>query len=351
MVLGHTNSCTIYGEGGASVIVNTQDGDGVVTLTIGDSKGQTTNFLIKNLTIRNSADNDAFNTGLKVRWLYGSTIENVAISKAAIGIHMESFIHSYVRGCDLRRVNNVNPGGLGSEQGYNILMETLLPTTGAVLKGCSGVHIDDCEFMGRDGSPQNRIFANIFVKHVDGLYITNSHIYQAKYGIYIEPDGAQNNGVTTLMASNLYIDQVTTSHVYFGGKVSGDSSLEHKYYHTFEFSNCFFRDCGDDSFVFKVSNQNERPVENVTLSNCVFQDIGGTAFRNYTDQLGSYSINGCIFDTCGTSGSAAAAIHDYYIRGATINDNVVRRTLNRTYNNDYAFLLAPSGDSKDSYIG
>ena len=57
------------------------------------------------------------------------------------------------------------------EKGNNITIEAL--TDGSNTYGSSGIHICDCEFMGRDDvTTVNRTFSNIYVKQVGDTVCT-----------------------------------------------------------------------------------------------------------------------------------------------------------------------------------
>ena len=83
--------------------------------------------------------------------------------------------------------------------------------------------------------------------------MTNCHMYQAKYALYISPDGNVNNGITSFNVSNTYFDSTTTHHIFFGGKVKNVEPLPGgnttKIYREFLFSNCYFRDCSSSSIL------------------------------------------------------------------------------------------------------
>ena len=80
--------------------------------------------------------------------------------------------HTYIRGCDIRRAGNEAP-----EKGNNITIEAL--TDGQILTvPLVSIFAIANLWVVMMSLFVNRTFSNIYVKQVDGLYMTNCHMFK-----------------------------------------------------------------------------------------------------------------------------------------------------------------------------
>ena len=313
LTLGRRNNLTIYGDSGATVIYSAVHTD--ATLTIGDTDLQTNNLTIRDITFAGrSVGTTTTDVALKLIRTYGCTLDNVKCVEAHTGLIAQGMINGFIRGCQFRRNTNTV-----SESGINILLE-VSQTTGGAYNGISSVHIQDCEFMGRD-DPSNRIEACIKVKHCDGLYIDNCHMYQAKYDLWFDPDGVGNNGIVSVFTSNTYFDTTNTNSVRIGGTVlnSGTSDVTAKVYKELFFSNCFFRDTSI-CVLNAVNSGTDYYPQNVVFDGCIFKSATNGINTPSSAAAMDFSCDGCTFERISSAAIFSDAVSKASITNCIFSD-------------------------------
>lgn len=338
LTLGQRHNLTIYGEGGATVIYSAVHTG--ATLTIGDVDATTTNLTLKDITFSGrSLGSTTTDVALKLIRHYGCTLDNVRCVEAHTGLHVQGMVHGFIRGCQFRRNTNTT-----SESGINILLE-VAEDTGGTYYGIAGVHIQDCELMGRD-DPSYRIEACIKVRHCDGLYIDNCHIYQAKYDLWLEPDGIGNNGITSLFTSNTYFDTSTTASVRIGGTVlnSGTSDVTAKVYKELSFSNCFFRDTTSCVHNVVDSGTDYYP-QSVVFDGCIFKKATNAILDPSSAASFDFSCDGCIFERM-----SGIAVYSQALSNASIT-NCIFSDQNALVTPTTALSVTPASSSRLNISG
>jgi hypothetical protein len=194
---------TIYGEGAASHVRSTFNG---TLLRVGDPNVRSiVNFNLRDISFSGPANTPTFSNGLllDLRRAYRPIIENCTFDRAHTCVKFSGVVHGNIKLCELRRSDNNNQGG--QPRGTNLLIDGVID---GVQWGNAGIHVEGCEFFGgADSIPIDQdkiVMHNIHVRNIDGLYISNTHMYNARYGLCFEPDGVLRNFVTTVMCSNVY---------------------------------------------------------------------------------------------------------------------------------------------------
>lgn len=307
LTLAARSNITIYGDGGSSVIYGAVHQG--ATLTFGSTETQTVNATIRDITFSgHSSGTVQTDTALKIVRHYGLTLDNVRCVEAHTGLLVQGLIHGFIRGCQFRR-NTVTTANTG----INIRLE-VAQSIDLTYRGISGVHIQDCELMGSDSID---IDCNIYVRHCDGLYIDNCHIYKARYDLQFDPDGVGNNGITSVFVSNTYFDSAGTNNVRLSGTVldSGTSDVTSKLYKELSFSNCFFRDtsvCVQNV----VSASTDHYPQSVKFDGCIFKQATNGINSPSTSALMDFSVSDSVFERM-----SGAAIFNNNVGNVSITNN------------------------------
>jgi len=318
------NNLTLFGEGSSSAIYGTHGG---VTLTLGDASVQScVNCSILNLNFAGS--NKAADTALKTQRTYGLTVEGCTFSQANTGYYHNAGIHDFIRGCEFRHAGNLNVN-----QGINLRFDNI--NTGTQVYGNSGIHVLDCELFG---SETNYIQANIYIRHMDGIYIDNCHMYLAQYGLWTDPDGVDNNAVASVMVSNTYFDTAGSNNIRLTGKTldSGTSDTTSRLYNQFQFSNCYIRDAGNAAVFINIDPTTDHPVHSLQFIGCQFRRSGIAAIYNISNKLVNYQIDSCVFDGCNIGGGGVSALLDNQASSVQFTNNQIT---------DYRSLIASTSAS------
>lgn len=170
----------------------------------------------------------------------------------------------------------------------------------------SDVHFDNLQILANAGSGIYHQYS-IFLRGFDGVYITNSHLIDGAFGIVVSPtSNAGENYATSLLVSNTYFDKTSGSahlEIQGGGAVA---------YHDFQFSNCYFRESGNDAVHFASLSQIP---EFISFVGCVFRTNAGSSIKvdETVNPPKNVQIVGCIFDGNNTAGGATDG--DLFVRG------------------------------------
>jgi len=318
------NNLTLFGEGGSSSIRGMHGG---VTLTLGDANVQAcVNCNILDLNFAGS--NKAADTALKTQRTYNLTVSNCTFTSANTGYYHNSGVSDWIRGCSFRHLGNAFPN-----TGFNLRFDNVRTST--KVYGNSGVHILDCELMGAEAID---LQANIYVRHMDGIYIDNCHMYKANYGLWLDPDGVDNNGITSVMVSNTYFDTTGVNNIRLTGKTldSGTSDTTAKLYNHMQFSNCYIRDAGNAAVFIDVDSTTDHPVHSLQFIGCQFRRSGIAAIYNISNKLVNYQIDSCVFDGCNIGGGGVSALLDSHASSVQFTNNQIT---------DYRSLIASTSSS------
>lgn len=304
---------TIYGEGAASHVRSTFNG---TLLRAGNpSVGSLVNFNLRDISFSGPANTPTFSDCilLDLRRAYRPIIENCTFDRAHTCVKFSGVVHGNIKLCELRRSDNNNQGG--EPRGTNLLIDGVID---GVQWGNAGIHVEDCEFFGGADSipidPNKIVMHNIHVRNIDGLYISNTHMYNARYGLCFEPDGVLRNFVTTVMCSNVYFDKDQGPHVAFLGKVAPAGAGVASTYQYFTFNNCYFRASYNHHVLIEPDPDNGKAIENILFSGCQFTTCNSTSIIVPTtvppSAVAAYKIKDCVFDRCSATGSGAFAVSD-----------------------------------------
>jgi hypothetical protein len=326
LTIAPKSSVTIFGEGMASMIAATF-GFNDVLLRVGDSSKLTVGFRCLNLSFAGSTNaNLKGNTCLWLDRHYNSLVHGCTFDRSFTSVRFTGVIHGFISTCEFRRNGNINSPGL--YEGHGLVLDAT-STTG----GCAGVHVNDCEFWGAsDGIPVNYLKSNLHVRSCDGLYLTNTHMYNAEHAVFINPDGINNNTIATLQFNNSYFDTTIGPSVQIAGKIL-NSGTGIKVYKEIMFSNCFFRESTNNHVRVQIASDSDRKLNGLAFTGCLFSNCSGTSILNQSPAgfLESLSVTGCQFEGCNKTGGSSFAINAATIKGfiATGNlfhDNQLRQT-------------------------
>lgn len=344
-------SVTIYGDGPASMILGGNGLDAPI-MVVGDANKLSVGVKISDLGFASGELNTTNSVCLVLRRHYNAVIENCTFDRAHTSIVFYAVGHSYIRGCELGRRGHTNAGGV--KTGYGLVLDDDGADygSGAGDGGSFGIHIDDCEFWGGGDNPDNFIKACILVRDIDGLYINNTHIYNAEHAIWVDPDGINRNTLTTIQVVNSYLDTCTGPHLLVSGQVR-QAGNGNKVFGDFLFSNTYFRHSTNNHVKFDIDSASDFPLRNILFADSLFSDCSSESILNATfdgGKIDGYKISDCTFDGCAKAGGLAV-IQDFLMGDVAIGGCRFIDTANRMVAPALACLYMNTDLGADLSIG
>lgn len=284
----------IRGAGRHITAIIRTDGNGDI-LVIGSVEATISSNSVRDLSLEHRGNATSGVALRLVRCLFGF-FDNLDILGWSTGIESAA-----TAVCNFSNIT-FTQAGRSSGRGFHAFRIFGIAATGT---HTSDIHLTNIQT--RDGSTESLGYSNAFlVNGVDGLYLTNSHMYQCDQILNVFPEGTPGSTIiSSIFVSNTYFDSTYSSgqnHVRLQGTATA--------YRNIQFSNCEFRDARSVS-VFGIA-----AVSQVTFTGCIFRQNRESGIRTESDVEG-WVVSGCLFQDNNKNGIATEG--DLYIRGQRWN--------------------------------